>query len=57
MTLQAVLFDLNGTIANTDGLHQPIVEQLLLAQNLRLEAGEYRALCPGRSDRACLIPI
>jgi len=54
MTLQAVLFDLNGTIANTDGFHQPIVEQLLLAQNLRPEPGEYRALCPGRSDRACL---
>jgi len=54
MTLQAVAFDLNGTIADTDWLQQPIVEQLLLDQNLRPAASKYRTLCPGRSDCACL---
>lgn len=54
MTLKAVLFDFNGIIINDEPLHEQLIEQLLIEENLRLKPGEYRELCLGRSDRACL---
>ncbi len=54
MALKAVLFDFNGVIINDEPLHQKLIEQLLLEENLRPKAGEFRQLCLGRSDRACL---
>lgn len=54
MSLKAVWFDFNGTIVNDERLHQELIEELLVAENLRPDASEYRAVCLGRSDRACL---
>ncbi|MBV8886864.1 MAG: HAD family phosphatase [Chroococcidiopsidaceae cyanobacterium CP_BM_RX_35] len=52
--LKAVLFDFNGIIINDEPLHGEIIEQLLIQENLRPQPGEFRQVCLGRSDRACL---
>ena len=54
MTLKAVLFDFNGVIINDEPLHERLIEQLLLEENLTLKPGEYHKVCLGRSDRVCL---
>jgi beta-phosphoglucomutase len=54
MTLKAVLFDFNGVIINDEPLHQKLIEQILVEENLRPKAGEFRQLCLGRSDRVCI---
>lgn len=57
MTLKAVLFDFNGVIINDEPLHQKLIEQLLIEENLRPKSEEFRELCLGRSDRACLTDL
>lgn len=57
MTLKAVLFDFNGTIVDDEEIHQQLIEEILLGENLRPNPAEYRQLCLGRSDRACLKAI
>ena len=54
MTLKAVLFDFNGTIVNDEEIHQQLIDEILLGENLRPDPAEYRQVCLGRSDRACL---
>jgi len=54
MTLKAVLFDFNGVIINDEVLHEKLIEQVLLEENLLLKPGEYHKFCLGRSDKACL---
>ncbi|MBE9077845.1 HAD family phosphatase [Romeria aff. gracilis LEGE 07310] len=54
MALKAVLFNFNGVIINDEAVHQRLVDQLLLEQNLRPDPKEYAQVCLGRSDRACL---
>ncbi|GGA09938.1 hypothetical protein CYANOKiyG1_22890 [Okeania sp. KiyG1] len=54
MTLKAVLFDFNGVIINDEFLHEKLIEQVLIDENLLLRPGEYNQFCLGRSDRACL---
>lgn len=54
MTLKAVLFDFNGVILNDEAIHQQLIEQILLEENLRPKPGEFQQFCLGRSDRACL---
>ena len=54
MGLKAVLFDFNGVIINDEPLHQKLIEELMVAENLRPNPEEYRQICLGRSDRACL---
>lgn len=54
MSLKAVLFDFNGVMINDEPIHARLIEQLLLEENLRLKAGEFRQTCLGRSDRACI---
>ncbi|KGF72843.1 HAD family hydrolase [Neosynechococcus sphagnicola sy1] len=54
MVLKAVLFDFNGVIINDERIHQSLIEQLLIEENLRPLSGEYRRICLGRSDRTCL---
>jgi beta-phosphoglucomutase len=54
MVLKAVLFDFNGVIINDEPLHQKLIEQLLIEENLRPKPEEFREICLGRSDRACL---
>ncbi len=54
MSLKAVLFDFNGVIINDESIHQGLIEEILLSENLVLKKGEYQQACLGRSDRACL---
>ena len=54
MTLKAVLFDFNGVIIKDEAIHQQLIEEILLAENLRPSAQEYREICLGRSDRICI---
>ena len=54
MTLKAILFDFNGVIINDESIHEELINELILGENLRPEKSEYKELCLGRSDRACL---
>ncbi len=54
MTLKAILLDFNGTIVNDEPLHCQLLQDILLSENLRFDPPEFRELCLGRSDRACL---
>ncbi|MFY7806718.1 MAG: HAD family hydrolase [Limnoraphis robusta] len=54
MTLKAILFDFNGIIINDEPLHERLIEQLLIEENLRAKPDEFRQYCLGRTDRACL---
>jgi HAD superfamily hydrolase (TIGR01509 family) len=57
MVLKAVLFDFNGVIINDEAIHERLIEQLLIEENLRLSSGEFSRVCLGRSDRACLTEL
>jgi len=57
MSLKAVLFDFNGIIINDEPIHEKLIEQLLIEENLLIRSGEFRQFCLGRSDRACLKDI
>ena len=57
MVLKAVLFDFNGVIINDESIHERLIEQLLIEENLRLSSGEFGRVCLGRSDRACLTEL
>ncbi len=57
MTLKAVLFDFNGVIINDEPLHEKLLEQLLIEENLRPQPGEFRQLSLGRSDRAAITEL
>ncbi len=54
MVLKALLFDFNGVIINDEPLHEKLLEQILIEENLRAKPGEYQEVCLGRSDRACI---
>lgn len=54
MPLKAILFDFNGVIINDEPLHEKLLEEILLEENLRANAAEFREVCLGRSDRVCL---
>ena len=57
MTLKAVLFDFNGVIINDESIHENIIDRLMLDENLQLKRGEFREVCLGRSDRACITEL
>ncbi len=52
--LKAVLFDFNGVIINDESIHEKLIAQLLIEENLRPKPGEFRQVCLGRNDRTCL---
>ncbi|MGB3613877.1 MAG: HAD family phosphatase [Elainellaceae cyanobacterium] len=52
--LKAVLFDFNGVIINDEAIHHRLIDQLLIDENMRPKPQEYRSVCLGRSDRACV---
>ncbi|WP_017319415.1 HAD family hydrolase [Mastigocladopsis repens] len=54
MSLKAVLFDFNGVIIHDESIHERLIEQLLIEENLTLKPGEYKKVCLGRSDRLYL---
>ena len=55
--LKAVLFDFNGVIINDEPLHEKLLYQLMVEENLRPKAGEFRQLCLGKNDRACIAAL
>ena len=55
--IKAVIFDFNGVIINDQPIHQQLIEEILLEENLVLKRNEYQKICLGRSDRACLREI
>lgn len=57
MALKAVLFDFNGVIINDEPIHEAVLEELLIEENIRPKAEEFQEVCLGRSDRACLIDL
>jgi beta-phosphoglucomutase len=54
MPLKAVLFDFNGVIVDDEPIHQRLIEQILIHENLKPQLQEIQKFCLGRSDRACL---
>ncbi|MEO1763963.1 MAG: HAD family phosphatase [Cyanobacteria bacterium J06629_18] len=52
--IKAVIFDFNGVIINDEPIHQQLIEEILLEENLVLKPGDYQQKCLGRSDRGCL---
>lgn len=54
MALKAALFSFNGIILDDEEIRQTLSQEVLLAENLRPNPDDYKAVCLGRSDRACL---
>jgi beta-phosphoglucomutase len=52
--LKAVLFDFNGVIINDEPIHQELINEILIGENLLPLGTEFAELCLGRSDRVCL---
>lgn len=57
MVLKAVLLDFNGVVINDELIHQRLIEDLLLEENLRPSSNDYNQVCLGRSDRACITEL
>jgi beta-phosphoglucomutase len=57
MTLKAIFLDFNGVIINDEPIHKELIDEIILAENLRPQEDEFKELCLGRSDRACLQDI
>ncbi|MBL1208548.1 HAD family phosphatase [Geminocystis sp. GBBB08] len=57
MVLKAVLFDFNGVIINDEGIHQQLIDDLLLNENLLPSGKEYQQFCLGKNDRSSLKDI
>ncbi|HEY9693132.1 MAG TPA: HAD family phosphatase [Oculatellaceae cyanobacterium] len=54
MTLKAVLFNFNGVIINDEPIHEQLIDQIVIAENLRPKPGDFRKFCLGRSTSASL---
>jgi beta-phosphoglucomutase len=52
--LKVVLFDFNGVIINDEPIHQGLINEILIGENLLPLGSEFGQLCLGRSDRASL---
>jgi beta-phosphoglucomutase len=57
MTLKAIFLDFNGVIINDEPIHKELIDEIILSENLRPQEDEFKELCLGRSDRACLQDI
>lgn len=54
MALKAVLLDFNGVVINDEAIHEQLITDLLLEENLRPNPQDLADCCLGRSDAACL---
>lgn len=54
MVLKAVLLDFNGVVINDEAIHEQLINDLLLEENLRPNPQDLIDCCLGRSDAACL---
>ena len=57
MTLKAVLFDFNGIIINDEPIHEQLLEEVLLTENLRFNPEEFQKYSLGRSDRSAMVDL
>lgn len=57
MSWKAILFDFNGVIINDESIHQQLIDDILLNENLRPSGTQYKQVCLGKSDRTCLRDI
>jgi len=57
MALKAVLLDFNGVVINDESIHQRLLEDLLLEENLRPAPEDFNQACLGRSDWACITEL
>lgn len=57
MSLKAILFDFNGVIINDENIHQSLIDDLLLGENLPPSGNQYQQLCLGKNDRTALREI
>ena len=54
MALKAVFLGLKGVIINDESIHQKLINDLLVQENLRADEYDFQRYCVGRSDRDCL---
>ncbi len=54
MPLKVVLFDFNGVILDDESIHEQLIQDVMLSENVRITAEDFQKFCLGRSDRACL---
>jgi beta-phosphoglucomutase len=57
MVLKAVLFDFNGVIIDDEPIHEQLIEQILLDENLRFNRRDFQKYCLGRGDRQCIAEL
>ncbi len=55
--LKAVLFDFNGVVIDDEALHEKLLLEVLLEENLRFTSEEMEQFAPGRTDRAALMDL
>ncbi len=55
MSIKAVLFDFNGVIIKDEKIHQQLIDELLIEENLQpSRPGEYQRYCLGRNDYSAI---
>lgn len=54
MVLKAVFVEFSGVIIKDADLKKSLINEILIAENLRPNDAEYDQICKGSSDRACL---
>lgn len=54
MPLKVVLFDFNGVILDDESIHEQLIQDVMLSENIRITAEEFQQFGLDRSDRACL---
>lgn len=57
MVLKAVFLEFSGVIARDHDLQKRLIDEILIAENLRPDPAEFAQVCVGRSDRTCLNQI
>ena len=53
MPLKVVLFDFNGVILDDESIHEQLIQDVMLSENVRITAEDFQQFGLGRSDRAC----
>jgi beta-phosphoglucomutase len=54
MPLKVVLFDFNGVILDDEAIHEQLIRDVMLSENVRIMPEDFQQFGLGRSDRACL---
>ena len=57
MVLKAVFLDFNGVIIDDESIHQELIDDILIGENLRPDDDDFQRFCLGKSDRTCLRDI